>query len=266
MSDMQITVNDIRSMKEKGVRITALTAYDAIFAVLLDEAGIDIILVGDSLGNVFQGRESTLHVTVEDMIYHAEIVARSVARSLVVVDMPFMSYQASTEDAVRNSGNVMKMTGCNAVKIEGGAAIKNTIKSLVDIGVPVLAHIGLTPQSVNVLGGYGVQGRDNRQIIIDDALSVEEAGAFAVVLEKIPGSLAKEITGKLSIPTIGIGAGPHCDGQILVTDDALGLFRKFKPKFVRRYAELADSALDGLSKYIDDVRKGTFPSDNESYE
>ena len=266
MSNKQVTVNDFRRMKGEGVRITALTAYDALFAALLDEAGIDLILVGDSLGNVFQGRETTLPVTIEEMIYHGEIVARSVARSFVVVDMPFMSYQASSEDAVRSSGNVMKKTGCNAVKLEGGAAIKDTIRSLVDIGIPVLGHIGLTPQSVNVFGGYGVQGRDNQQKVIDDALSVEEAGAFAVVMEKIPVSLAKEITDKLLIPTIGIGAGPHCDGQILVTEDVLGLFRKFKPKFVRRYAGLADSALNGLSKYIDDVKKGTFPSDKESYD
>ncbi len=266
MNKKQMTVNDFRRMKEEGVRITALTAYDALFAAILDEAGIDLILVGDSLGNVFQGRETTLPVTVEDMIYHGEIVARSVSRSFVVVDMPFMSYQVSTEDAVRNSGMVMKKTGCQAVKLEGGRAIKDIIKSLVDIGIPVLGHIGLTPQSVNVFGGYGIQGRNNRQKIIDDALTVEESGAFAVVMEKIPDSLAKEITEKLAIPTIGIGAGPHCDGQILVTEDVLGLFRKFKPKFVRRYAELADSALEGLSKYIDDVRKGTFPSDKESYE
>ena len=266
MSDKKLNVNDFQRMKEEGIRITSLTAYDAIFAALLDEAGIDLILVGDSLGNVFQGHDTTIPVTVEDMIYHGEIVARSVSRSFVVIDMPFMSYQVNPDEAVRNAGAVMKKTGCKAVKLEGGAVIKDTIKRIVEIGIPVLGHIGLTPQSVNVFGGYSVQGKENRQRIIEDAQSVEEAGAFAVVIEKIPASLAKEITEKLSIPTIGIGAGPHCDGQILVTEDVLGLFRKFKPKFVRRYAELADSAFDGLNRYIEDVRKGTFPSDKESYE
>ena len=266
MSDKSLNVNDFKRMKNESIRITALTAYEALFAALLDEAGIDLILVGDSLGNIFQGHDTTIPVTLEEMIYHGEIVARSVSRSFVVVDMPFMSYQISLEDAVRNSGTVMKKTGCKAVKLEGGVRIKDTIKRIVEIGVPVLGHIGLTPQSVNVLGGYSVQGRNNKQKIIDDALAVEEAGAFAVVMENITTSLAREITEKLSIPTIGIGAGPFCDGQILVTQDMLGLFRKYTPKFVRKYAELYDITLKALGSYIDDVRKVKFPSDKESFD
>ncbi len=266
MSDKSLNVNDFKRMKNEDIRITALTAYEALFAAILDEAGIDLILVGDSLGNIFQGRDTTIPVTLEEMIYHGEIVARSVSRSFVVVDMPFMSYQISLEDAVRNSGTVMKKTGCKAVKLEGGVRIKDTIKRIVEIGVPVLGHIGLTPQSVNVLGGYSVQGRNNQQKIIDDALAVEEAGAFAVVMENITTTLARVITEKLSIPTIGIGAGPFCDGQILVTQDMLGLFRKYTPKFVRKYAELYDTAFKALGSYIDDVRKGNFPSDKESFD
>jgi len=266
MADKSLTVNDFNRMKRDSERITALTAYDALFASLLDEAGIDLILVGDSLANVFQGRGTTIPVTLEEMIYHGEIVARSVKRAFVVVDMPFMSFQVSSKEALRNAGNIMKRTGCKAVKLEGGISVKPTIRRIVEAGIPVLGHIGLTPQSVNVFGGYGVRGRDNRQIVIDDALAAEDGGAFAVVLEKIPRSLAREITDKLTIPTIGIGAGTDCDGQILVTPDMLGLFRKFKPSFVRRYAELADNALIGLKHYVDDVRDGTFPSEKESYE
>lgn len=265
MSSNALNIYDFKRMKQDSVPITALTAYDALFAALLDEAGIDIILVGDSLGNVFQGRDSTIPVTLEEMAYHGEIVARSVSRSFVVVDMPFMSYQVSIEDAVRNAGFIMKKTACKGIKLEGGVTIRDTMKRIVEIGIPVLGHIGLTPQSVNMFDGYAVQGRDNRQKVIDDAHAVEEAGAFAVVMEKISKTLAREITERLSIPTIGIGAGPFCDGQIVVTQDMLGLYRTFKPKFARRYAELADSVLQGLKMYIEDVRKGTFPSDEESY-
>ncbi|MFC1541192.1 3-methyl-2-oxobutanoate hydroxymethyltransferase [Candidatus Latescibacterota bacterium] len=266
MNYTSIHVDDFKRMKDERKKITALTAYSSLYAAFLDEAGIDLILVGDSLGNVFQGRETTIPVTLEEMIYHGEIVARSVSKSFVVVDMPFMSYQVNAEDALRNAGAVMKRTGCNAVKLEGGKTIKETIRKIVDTGIPVLAHIGLTPQSVNALGGYKVQGREDRKRIIEDAEAVEEVGAFAVVMEKIPRSLAGEITKKLSIPTIGIGAGSMCDGQILVTEDLLGLFREYKPKFVRKYADLADVALKGLGQYIEDVKNGVFPSDEESYE
>jgi len=266
MSDRSLNVDDFKRMKDEGIKITALTAYDALFASFLDEAGIDLILIGDSLANVFQGRDTTIPVTLEEMIYHGEIVARSVSRSFVVVDMPFMSYQVSPEDAIRNAGAVMKKTGCKAIKLEGGITVKDTIRRIVEIGIPVLAHIGLTPQSVHALGGYKVQGRDDKKRVIEDAQAVEEAGAFAVVMEKIPKSLAGEITDTLSIPTIGIGAGPHCDGQILITPDMLGLFRKYKPKFARRYVDLADTALKSFKNYIDDVKNGTFPSDAESYD
>lgn len=260
-----LTVNDFRKMKREGVRITALTAYDALFAKLLDEAGVDLIFVGDSLANVFQGRETTIPVTLEQMIYHGEIVARSVARGFVAIDMPFLSYQVSAEDALRNAGKVMKETGCKGVKIEGGVTMRDTIRRLVDAGIPVLGHVGLTPQSVNVFGGFGLQGRGNRDAVMDDALAVEDAGAFAMVIEKVPKELAEEISGRLSIPTIGIGAGPGCDGQILVTPDILGLYGSFRPRFARRYAELGETAGECFRKYIEDVRSGNFPSDEESY-
>lgn len=260
-----LTVKDFRAMKRDGTRIATLTAYDALFARLLDAAGIDLILVGDSLGNVFQGRETTIPVTLEQMIYHGEIVARSVTRALVAVDMPFMTFQVSTEDALRNAGRIMKEAGCKAVKLEGGVRMRETIHRLVDSGIPVIGHVGMTPQSVNAFGGFKLQGRANRSAVLEDALAVEEAGAFAVVLEKVPRELAAEITGRLSIPTIGIGAGPGCDGQVLVTPDMLGLFSDFKPRFARRYAEIGDLAADCFRRYIEDVRSGNFPSEEESY-
>ena len=266
MKNKRVTVNDFQRMKQESVPIAALTAYDAVFAALVDEAGIDLVLVGDSLANVFQGKETTIPVTIEEMIYHTEIVARTVKRAFVVADMPFMSFQVSSEDALRNAGTIMKKTGCNAVKLEGGIPVRNTIRSIVQAGIPVLGHLGLTPQSVNVFGGYGVRGRDNTNELIEESIAVQEAGAFGIVLEKIPRGLAAEISQKLTIPTIGIGAGPDCDGQILVTTDMLGLNPQFNPKFVRRYAELAARALDGLKGYADDVRARNFPSLDESYE
>jgi len=261
-----LTVNDFQRLKNEGIPITALTAYDAVMATLLDNAGVDMILVGDSLANVFQGRETTLPVTVEEMIYHAEIVARSVKRAFVVVDMPFMSFQVNPEEALINAGTMMKKTGCKAVKLEGGVTVKETIHCIVQAGIPVLGHIGLIPQSVHVFGGYGVRGKENSQAIIEGALAVQEAGAFAVVIEKIPRTLAAEITQNLAIPTIGIGAGPDCSGQILVTNDVLGLNPHFKPKFVRRYDELAERIISGIKAYNDDVRSRRFPSLDESYE
>jgi 3-methyl-2-oxobutanoate hydroxymethyltransferase len=260
------TVIDIARMKREGVPIAVLTAYDALFAAILDDTGVDIVLVGDSLGNVFQGRETTLPVTLDQMIYHGEIVARSVSKSLVAVDMPFMTFQVSAEDTLRNAGEIMKRTGCQAVKLEGGVRTASVIARLVETGIPVIGHIGLTPQSVNAFGGFGVQGRDNGDAMLADARATEAAGAFAIVLEKIPRDLAKQITAELSIPTIGIGAGPDCDGQVLVTPDLLGLFTAFKPAFVRRYANLADAAREGVAAYIHDVRARTFPSSEESYE
>ncbi|MHB9030343.1 MAG: 3-methyl-2-oxobutanoate hydroxymethyltransferase [Candidatus Latescibacterota bacterium] len=265
MSEKPMTVNDFRTMKQGGKRIACLTAYDALFARLLDEAGMDLILVGDSLANVFQGRETTIPVTLEQMIYHGEIVARAVRRAFVAVDMPFLSFQVNSEDALRNAGRMVKETGCQGVKIEGGITMRETIRRIVDAGIPVLGHVGMTPQSVNVFGGFGLQGRENRQAVVKDALAVEESGAFAVVLEKIPRELAAEITGRLSIPTIGIGAGAGCDGQVLVTPDMLGLFSDFRPRFARRYAEIGDIAGNCFRNYIADVRSGDFPSESESY-
>lgn len=266
MESRRLTVTDFGRMKREGVAIAALTAYDAITAAMLDDAGIDLVLVGDSLGTVFQGHDSTVPVTLDHMIYHGEIVARVVSRAFVAVDMPFMTYQVSVEDALRNAGIIMQKTGCCAVKLEGGLRIRDAIARMVSSGIPVMGHVGLTPQSVHAFGGYGVRGRDDRQTVLDDARAVEDAGAFAVVLEKVPRNLAREITETLSIPTIGIGAGPHCDGQILVTEDMLGLFTAFKPAFVRRYADLAASAGDGIAAYINDVRERSFPTDEESYD
>ncbi|MFA6471615.1 MAG: 3-methyl-2-oxobutanoate hydroxymethyltransferase [Candidatus Latescibacterota bacterium] len=265
MTERPLAVTDFKKMKEQKTRITVLTAYDACFAYLLDESGIDMVLVGDSLANVFQGRNTTLPVTIEQMIYHGEIVARSVKRAFVAIDMPFMSFQVSPEDALRNAGRMVKETGCRAVKVEGGTDMIETIRHIVKAGIPVIGHVGMTPQSVNVFGGYGLRGKQNRSQVIEDAVAVEEAGAFAVVLEKIPKELAAEITGKLSIPTIGIGAGPECDGQVLVGADMLGLFSGMQPRFVRRYAELGDAVREAFRRYIDDVRSGAFPSDKESY-
>jgi 3-methyl-2-oxobutanoate hydroxymethyltransferase len=266
MESRPLTVTDFGDMKREGVSIAALTAYDAITAVLLDEAGVDLVLVGDSLGTVYQGHGSTVPVTLEQMIYHGTIVSRVVSHALVAVDMPFMTYQVSTEDALRNAGLIMQKTGCSAVKLEGGLRTQKAIDGVVANGIPVIGHVGLTPQSVHAFGGYGVRGRDDRQAILDDARAVEDAGAFAVVLEKMPRTLAREITEMLSIPTIGIGAGPHCDGQILVTEDMLGLFTAFKPAFVRRYAELAEAARGGIAAYLSDVRDRSFPTDEESYD
>ncbi len=265
MTGRALTINDVRAMKRESRPIAVLTAYEALFAELLDEAGVDIILVGDSLGNVFQGRSTTIPVTLDEMIYHGEIVARAVKRAFVIVDMPFMSFQVGPDDAVRNAGAVMKKTNCKAVKLEGGVSTMPTIARIVGAGIPVMGHVGLTPQSVHAFGGYGVRGRQDRQAVIDDAKAVEDAGAFAVVLEKMPADLAGEITESIAIPTIGIGAGPRCDGQVLVTQDMLGLFRDFKPAFARRYAELADMCIEVFGRYVEDVRSGDFPSRDESY-
>ena len=266
MNDIKRSVKHFLKMKESGTSITALTAYDSILAGILDQAGVDLILVGDSLANVFQGKETTVPVTLDEMIYHGEIVARTVKNSFVAVDMPFMSYQVSIEDAVLNAGQMLKETGCQAVKLEGGRSMSATIRKIVDIGIPVIGHVGMTPQSVNAFGGFHVQGRGNEQAIIDDAAAVEDSGAFMVVLEKIPSELAAKISEKLFIPTIGIGAGAKCDGQILVTQDLLGLLPGFNPKFVRKYADLFTPAIDGIKNYIDDVRNGSFPTSDESYD
>ena len=264
----KITVPDIVRMKATRTPIAALTAYDALMASLLDESGIDLILVGDSAAMVMAGHDTTLPITMDQMLYHVQCVRRGVSRALLVADMPFLSYQISQEDAIRNAGRFMKEGGAEAVEIEGGEAVVPLIERLVAIGIPVMGHLGLVPQSIHRFGTYKLQGKDPKDAkrIKKEAKMLQEAGVFSLVLEKVPASLAKEITEELSIPTIGIGAGPHCDGQILVTHDMLGMFDKFKPKFVRRYAELAGTMRHAFRAYIQDVRSGDFPGAEESYE
>jgi 3-methyl-2-oxobutanoate hydroxymethyltransferase len=263
----RVTTHSLQLLKDKGIRITALTAYDFTFAKLLDQAGIDLILVGDSLGNVFQGNETTLPVTMDEMIYHTKAVNKGVERAMVVVDMPFMSYQTNVDDAFRNAGRIMKETSAGGVKLEGGKRVAETVKKITESGIPVMGHIGLTPQSIHQYGSYKARGKDKKEAeqLLEDAKVLEEAGAFALVLEKIPAKLAKKVTSSLSIPTIGIGAGQYCDGQILVTPDMLGLNLEFHPRFVRYYANLTNEVLGAVNSYIDDVRKNKFPTDKESY-
>lgn len=254
-------------MKRKGIKIAALTAYDFITARILDSAGIDVLLVGDSLANVFQGNETTLPVTMDEMIYHTKAVTKGVNRAMVVVDMPFMSYQLSVNEGFRNAGRIMKETSAGAVKIEGGIRVAETIKEITTAGIPVMGHVGLTPQSINQFGSYRERGKTEEEAkeIFEDAVAVEQAGAFAVVLEKIPAKLAEKITEALTIPTIGIGAGINCDGQILVTPDLLGLYVEFQPRFVRKYASLAGEIDKSIQNYISDVKEKNFPSEAESY-
>jgi len=254
-------------MKQKGEKITALTAYEALFAGFIDSAGIDVVLVGDSAGMVFAGHDTTIPVTMDDMVYHAGSVRRSVKNALLVVDMPFMSYQVSVEEALRNAGRLVKEGGAEAVKLEGGRSVVPQLRACVEAGIPVMGHLGMTPQSVHRFGGFLTQGKspEAARMLLEDALAVQEAGAFSLVLEKIPAALAAEITQKLEIPTIGIGAGVHTDGQILVTQDMLGMYEKFKPKFVRLYARLAEDIRTALNRYAEEVRAGAFPADEESY-
>ncbi len=264
----KVTLPIIQRKKEDGEKISVLTAYDFPFAKLIDEAGIDIILVGDTVGIVVQGEESTLPVTLDQMIYHTRMVSRAAKRSLVVGDMPFLSYQTSIEETIRNAGRFLKEGGAAAVKFEGGAAVADRIEALTKYDIPVMAHIGLTPQSVHRMGGYKVQGRESAQAkrLLADAKRVESAGAFSLVLEGIPIALAKKITKSVQIPTIGIGAGPYCDGQVLVLHDLLGLFTRFHPKFVRQYANLTSIASDAFRRFKSDVESGKFPTEKESYE
>ncbi len=261
--DSPVTIPDFARWKQQGRKISVLTAYDYMTALLLDDSGIDCLLVGDSLGTTVQGWDTTLRVTLDQMLYHAEMVARAVRRALVVADLPFLSYQVSPEQAILSAGRFLKETQCQAVKLEGGQRSAETIRALVEAGIPVMGHIGLTPQSVRRLGGYKVQ-RDANELI-GDAHAVAHSGAFALVLECIPSDIAARITPKLPIPTIGIGAGPHCDGQVLVTPDLLGLFEGFRPKFVRRYAELGDLIRKAAAQFVTDVSSGGFPSDQESF-
>ncbi len=262
---MKKTVATFQAMKKKGEKISMLTCYDYSTAKLEDAAGIDGILVGDSLGNVMMGYSNTIPVTVDNMITYGASVVRGTTDTLVVVDMPFMSYQVSVEQAVENAGRIMKETGCTAVKLEGGASVAKQIKAITDAGIPVMAHIGMTPQSVNAFGGFKVQGKsvEAAQKILDDARKVQEAGAFSVVLECVPAKLAERITEALDIPTIGIGASAGCDGQILVYQDMLGLFSDYVPKFVKHFAKLGDQMKDAFKAYDEEVKAGTFP--NESH-
>lgn len=266
----KVTVPDI--MKRKGGDpIVALTAYDFPFGRIADEAGVDLILVGDSLGMVVQGLDNTLPVTMDEMVYHCRMVARARRRALLVADLPFLSYQVSVPEALANAGRLIKEGGAEAVKLEGGLPMAGTIRALASVDIPVMGHIGLTPQSVHRMGGHKVQGRrrgeraGQRDRLIDDALAVEDAGAFAIVLEGIPLDLAAEITDRLTIPTVGIGAGPHCDGQILVLHDVLGLCDRLAPKFAKRYANLWQTAGDALRAYAREVTTRAFPADEHTF-
>jgi 3-methyl-2-oxobutanoate hydroxymethyltransferase len=263
----RVTTKTLALLKKKGIKITSLTAYDFITAKLLDDAGIDVILVGDSLANVFQGIETTLPVTMDEIIYHTKAVARGVSRAMLVADLPFMSYQLSIDEGFRNAGRIMKETSAGAVKLEGGIHVAETIKKITDAGIPVMGHIGLTPQSINQFGSYRERGKDEKEAkeITEDAKAVEAAGAFAVVIEKVPAILAKKISEQLKIPTIGIGAGVYCDGQILVTPDMLGLNVDFHPRFVRHYSKQAEVISGAVKRYIEDVKTANFPSEEESY-
>ncbi len=267
MKTQRVTIHTLRQMKERGEKITVLTAYDATFARLLDEGGADVLLVGDSLGMVVQGHETTLPVTLEEMAYHCRAVARGARRAHIVGDLPFMSYQGSIEQGMNSAGLLMKEGACHSVKLEGGAAHAELVQRLVSAGIPVMGHIGLTPQSFHQLGGFKVQGRDpkGRERLIADARALEDAGAYAIVLEAIPADIAADITAALTIPTIGIGAGVHCDGQVLVSYDMLGMDESFKPRFVRRFAMVGSLIKEAVAGYVQEVRGGTFPSDAESF-
>src|SRR5512136_1830192 len=267
MDRKKITPVDVQAMKREGKRISMLTAYDYPMALLEDRAGIEIILVGDSLGMTVLGYENTIPVTMEEMIHHTKAVTRGAKYALIIGDMPFMSYNTSDREAIINAGRFMKEGGADAIKLEGGASVKDIVKALVKAGIPVMGHIGLTPQTISMLGGFKVQGKDaeGAQKIIDDALQLEEAGAFSVLLEAVPAPIAKKVTERLSVPTIGIGAGVHCDGQVLVVHDMLGLFDRFTPKFAKKYVNLSEVILKAFDSYIDDVKKGAFPEDQHSF-
>lgn len=257
----KVRAPDLTLRKARGERIVMLTAYDATMARLLDRAGVDVLLVGDSLGQVILGLDSTIPVTLDAVIHHTRAVVRGASRSLVVADMPFLTYQVSTQEALRNATRLFQEGGAAAVKLEGGCAVAGTVRRLTESGLPVMGHVGLTPQHIHRLGGMRQQARDEEaaQELIRDALALEDAGAFAIVLEAIPDEVAEAVTGRLRIPTIGIGAGPHCDGQVLVSYDMLGLFDTFVPPFVRQYAQLGDLILDAARNYANDVREGVYP-------
>lgn len=267
MARAKVTTEVLRSMKQAGEPIAALTAYDHLWASILDSTDIDVILVGDSVGTVVQGRDTTISVTMEQMLYHTEMVTRATKRALVIADMPFMSFQISLETALRNAGDLLKKGNAEAVKLEGGKEVADTVRHLTEVGIPVMGHLGLTPQSIHKFGSYKVRGLNPSEAdrIFRDAQALQDAGIFALVLEKVPVDLANRITKELSVPTIGIGAGPGCDGQILVTQDMVGLFTRFRPRFVRRYLALAETLRETLGQYVADVKTHEFPSTDESY-
>jgi 3-methyl-2-oxobutanoate hydroxymethyltransferase len=264
----RVTTATLVEMKARGEKMTMLTAYDYPTACLLDEAGIDMLLVGDSVGNVVLGYEDTLPVTMDEMIHHTRAVARGTRRAMVVGDMPFLSYQVSLPEAVLNAGRFLKEGGAQAVKLEGGSERVNVVRALVETGIPVIGHLGLTPQSVHQLGGFRVQGKDEAAArrLLDSALALEEAGAFAIVLEAIPAALAAQVTSRLQVPTIGIGAGPDCDGQVLVIHDMLGLSARRAPKFVKQYALLGDLVKEAARAYQSEVKDGSFPAPEHCYD
>jgi len=261
------TIADLQKRKRQGKKIVMVTAYDATFVRIVEEAGIDVLLVGDSLGVVVQGKENTLSVTMEEMLYHTKIVASAAKNSFVIADMPFLSYQGNIDDAIQNAGRFLQV-GATAVKLEGSIVVLDRISAMVEFGIPVMAHLGMTPQSVHQLGGYRVQAKSPSAVerLIEDAKAVEAAGAFAVVLEAITADAAKQVTAAVSIPTIGIGAGAACDGQVLVLYDLLGLFDAFVPKFVKQYAHLKTDAINALRQFRTEVENGKFPSSRESYD
>lgn len=268
----RVTTRTIREMKLRGEKLTMITAYDYTFARLFDEAGADVILVGDSLSNVIQGNETTIPVTLDEMIYHARLVVRGAGtpgagHAMVVCDMPFMSFQVGADEGFRNAGRIMKEAGAGAVKVEGGERVCELVRRMSEAGIPVMGHLGLTPQSIHQFGSYITRGKSHAEAeqLKRDAKALEDAGVFSIVLEKIPATLAKQVTASLKVSTIGIGAGPDCDGQVLVMHDMLGLTEEFHPRFVRHYAALADTVRDAVRRYDSDIKKGTFPNKEESY-
>lgn len=263
----KVTTQTVVEMKGRGEKISMLTAYDYTMGGIVDSAGIDVILVGDSASNVMAGHDTTVPMTMDHMIYHTSCVVRAVNRALVIADLPFMTYQVTAKEALINAGRMMKEAGAHAVKLEGGNSIANTVKKIVNAGIPVMGHLGLTPQSIYKFGTYKVRAKEEEEAeqLLKDALELEKAGVFSIVLEKIPSGLAKKVTESLSVPTIGIGAGPHCDGQVLVLHDMLGLNKDFSPRFLRRYADLHESMTGAVQHYISDVKEGTFPNESEQY-
>jgi len=265
--DKRISITDLKAMKKRGEKIAMITAYDCPSARLVEQAGVPLILVGDSLGMVVLGYDSTVPVTMEEMLHHVKAVVRGTRHAHVVADMPFMSYQVSAEEALRNAGRMLKEGGAQSVKLEGGVRVAETVRRLVESGIPVMGHLGLTPQSVNQLGGYKVQGKTPAAAVrlVNDAVTLEQAGAYAIVLEAIPVQLAKVISERVSVPTIGIGAGLHCDGQVQVFHDILGLFTDFVPKHAKRYAEVGEAIVGAVNRYVSEVREQRFPTDRESF-